>query len=223
MTDIETQDGLTRYSAVVSTVLVPSIRTRPQGGGGWRLFGGRLAANVPAEVTFTPRSDDRDPLDIRVQMIIDVVDGRLSCTSLTAERLDESAPGITGEDLRRIPVASYVELATSDENFVLMKMVDRGEGNIELVDMKSPPEDFAKGGMTDEALDLFADLYAAVQARGGKPSGVLLSEYGMPRATFSRWLEAARRRGILVEEHVRDENLSLLGLEHHKAGDVRRG
>jgi hypothetical protein len=57
--------------------------------------------------------------------------------------------------------------------------------------------------MTDEALEQFARLYAITQVTGGKPSGVLLKDYGMPRATSSRWLATARRRRILIEDHHR--------------------
>ncbi len=139
------------------------------------------------------------PLECQIVMTVDIVDGRLACTSLTAERLDDGSPVISGELLRRIPVATYVRLAALDTRFVLLERV---EGRLREVD-EMPPKDFAKKGMTDEALDQFARLYALIQVSGGKPSGILLNDYGMPRATFSRWLATARRRGILVEEHER--------------------
>lgn len=167
---------------------------------GWELYGGRLLANVPTRVTVTPEAEDADPLGFRVVMTLDIVGGRLTCTSLTAERLDEDSPGITGEDLRRIPVATYVRVAALKMPVVLERHGDGWSGVGEL-----PPVDFAKNGMTDEALEQFSRLYALIQVSGGKPSGVLLNQYGMPRATSSRWLTVARRRGILVEEHRRIE------------------
>ncbi|MCV2489455.1 hypothetical protein OF117_08745 [Geodermatophilus sp. YIM 151500] len=166
---------------------------------GWILYGGRLSA-TPATVTLTPDDEDKDPLNFEVVMDLDVIDGRLSCTRVAAQRLSEDAPGISTEDLRRIPVASYVRLAALELGLV-REPTDRGWGQVGPL----PPPDFAKSGMTDEALDQFARLYAIVQAAGGKPSGVLLNDYGMPRATSSRWLATARRRRVLVEDHYRIE------------------
>ncbi|MDP9459406.1 MAG: hypothetical protein M3Q22_03860 [Actinomycetota bacterium] len=180
---------------------MPNFFTRQGPGHGWHLYGGRLQANVPVEVTLTPADGDTDPLECRVVMTVDIVDGRLACTSLTTDRLDDHSPVISGELLRRIPVATYLRLAALDTRFVLLERV---EGRLREVE-GMPPKDFAKKGMTDEALDQFARLYALIQVSGGKPSGVLLNDYGMPRATFSRWLATARRRGILVEDHQRFE------------------
>jgi hypothetical protein len=133
-------------------------------------------------------------------MALDVIDGRLSCTRVAAERLSEDAPGISTEDLRRIPVGSYVRTAALDMDLVREPVGD-GWGSVRPL----PPPDFGRAGMTDDALDEFARLYAIIQATGGKPSGVLLNDYGMPRATSSRWLATARRRRILVEDHHRIE------------------
>lgn len=197
---------------------MPNIESHVIPGAGWHLYGRRLAANVPMKSVITPRAGDRDPLNFRITMTVDIVDGRLACTALSAERLDDAAPGITGDDLRRIPVGHYVRYAATEVPFVVGKLIDKGHGTFEQVGVPEPPHDFAKGGMTDEALEQFADLYAVIQATGGKPSGVLLKDYGMPRATFSRWLDTARRRRILVEDHLRTsvpEDMELLSIEHH--------
>jgi hypothetical protein len=212
---------LTRCSGVAFTAAMPNIESHPNIWGGWELYGGRLVARVPAKVTFTPRPDDRDPLDFRVVMVVDIFGGRLVCASLTAERLNEDSPGITGEDLRRIPVASYVQFAAARMR-VLQECTRVDDDTVKLTDVRQPPADFAKDGMTDEALEQIARIYAAVQAVGGKPSGVLLSVYGMPRATSSRWLSVARRRGILVEEHRRltePTNEQLPSIEYAAAGE----
>ena len=180
---------------------MPDFMTGVEGGQGCVLYGGRLQANVPATVRITPSPDDSDPLECRIDMTLDIVDGRLACTSLTVARLDDGSPVISGELIRRIPVATYVRQAALNLRFVLLERVD---GRLREVG-PMPPPDFAKKGMTDEALEQVARLYALVQVSGGKPSGVLLADYGMPRATSSRWLAAARRRGILSEEHHRVE------------------
>jgi hypothetical protein len=179
---------------------VPHIHVHPGPRGEWQLYGGRFAAHVPVRATITPAPDDRDPLSFRVVMNVDIVDGRLACTALTAERLDDASPPITGDELRRIPVGSYVERIAL-KGSVLQERARLNANVDELVDFQPPPADFTENGMTDEALEQIARVYAAAQATGRKPSGVLLTEYGLNRATSSRWLAVARRRGILVEDH----------------------
>jgi hypothetical protein len=191
---------LTRDIEELFTGAVPHIHVHPDGPGEWSLYGGRFIAYAPVQATVTPTPEDRDPLDFRVVLTADIVDGRLACTSLTAERLDDTSPPITGDGLRRVPVADYVE-QVGLRGGALRECVRLNDRMIQLVDFRPPPRDFAEAGMTDETLEQISRIYAAAQATGRKPSGVLLAEYGMPRATSSRWLAVARRRGILVEDH----------------------
>ncbi|WP_344689535.1 hypothetical protein [Blastococcus jejuensis] len=153
-------------------------------------------------MTFTPDEADSDPLDFAVKMEIDIVEGRLSCVSLTAERLPDGPP-ITSEGLRRVPVAEYVMLAARYGREILLERIPRSDGTYRLAEFKSPPANFAKDGMTDEALEQVARLYAWAQATGRKATGVLLNDYGMPRPTATRWIQTARRRGILRDDHQR--------------------
>jgi hypothetical protein len=168
---------------------------------GWALYGGRLLAFAPVAVRVDPGSNDKDPLDLSIEMELDIANGRLVCTELTARRIAEDGPGVTGEELRRIPVAKLVEIAALELNVLL----ERNGPKAEWSNVEPPPKDFAKDGMTDDALEMFSRAYAAVQATGRRPSGVFLNVYGMPRGTSSRWLATAKRRGILVEDHRRLE------------------
>ena len=164
---------------------------------GWLLYGGRLAAYVPTEAVVTGETDEE--LDLR--LTLDIVDGRLACVHLVASRRDGGSP-VTGELLRRVPVARYVEVAGRDAG-VLREVRRLDDRNTQLVPYAPPPADFAAGGMTDETLEQVSRVYAWAQASGNRASGVLLNDFGMSRPTSSRWLAAARQRGILREEHRR--------------------
>src|SRR4051794_11256766 len=170
--------------------------------GAWLLYGGRLLANVPARAVFTPGPDDRDPLDFQVVMEIDIVAGRLACVSLTAERLPDGPP-ITSEGLRRVPVAEYVVGAIYAGFGILRERITQPDGSYLETDFEPPPRNFADEGMTDEALEQVARIYAMAQATGRKATGILLNDYEMPRPTATRWIQTARRRGILREDHRR--------------------
>ncbi|MCU1612772.1 MAG: hypothetical protein JWO98_312 [Frankiales bacterium] len=178
----------------VSTRMVP-------GEGAWLLYGGRVIANVPATAIITPLPGDADPLDFSVELQLDIVDGRLACVSLLAQRIDDG-PTVTGEGLRRVPVADAVAAAAVTGD-VLRERVQTGENQFSDIPFEFPETEFAKNGMTDDALEQVARIYAMAQATGKKATGILLSEYGMPRPTATRWIQAARRRGILKDEHER--------------------
>lgn len=170
------------------------------GDGAWLLYGGRVLVNVPATATVSPEPQDPDPLEFAVVMELDVVAGRLAVVTLTAERLEDGPP-ITSEALRRIPVAEYAAAAAQSTRGILRERVMREDGSIGEAPFKLPEQDFAQEGMTDQALEQVARIYAMAQALGQKPTGILLHHYGMPRPTATRWIQTARRRGILRDDH----------------------
>jgi hypothetical protein len=86
---------------------------------------------------------------------------------------------------------------------LLLERLPQPDGSYEVARFKPPPRDFADDGMTDGALEQVARLFAWAQATGQKATGILLNDYGMPRPTATRWIQTARRRGILHEEHRR--------------------
>jgi hypothetical protein len=183
---------------------VPNIQFQEtiRSSGVWLLYGGRIRANVPATATFTPADSDADPLDFIVEMKLDIVAGRLACVGLTARQLKDG-PTITSEGLRRIPVAEYVMAAAAYGSEILLERVPESDDSYRLVKFEPPRSDFAAGGMTDEALEQMARVYSGAKATGQKATGILLNEYGMPRPTATRWIQTARRRGILRDDHVR--------------------
>lgn len=181
-----------------------TVNNPEPGRSGWSLYGGRLFAQVPARIAATSTKDDIEPLEHRVEMEIDVVDGRLACTELRAVRAEDGPP-ITSDHLRRIPVGSWVERAA--EELLIVHSIEPGANRKTLSSLEFtwPPADFAKDGPTEDALEAISQIYAFCMATGRKPIAVLTREYGLTKQTASRWVATAKRRGILVEEHRKVE------------------
>lgn len=165
----------------------------------WQLYGGRLLVFSPATVTVTPKPGESDPLEVRVTMKLEVVDGRLSCTQLCAEPMPGGAP-ITSESFRGIAVARLVAGAAENAGLVV-EPNKNGNYNVLGGGFNWPPADFAKDGATDEALDHLARMYAFCMASGLNPNSEILRRYNIPKSTTTRWIATARRRGILVDQH----------------------
>lgn len=105
-----------------------------------------------------------------------LIDGRLQCRALHIEAEDGGA--VTGDLIRELPVAELVRLAA--------ERLDLGR------DTELPPKDFAKDGMTEQALRDTLTVYEWCVRTGRKPTGVLEREYGIPRPKASRWIARAR-------------------------------
>ncbi|WP_159842379.1 hypothetical protein [Nocardia sp. CY41] len=168
---------------------------------GWLLYGGRLFAAAPATVVAQPKPDDEDPWEVKVEMRLDIQDGRLVCTKLSAEQLPDGPP-VTLDNIRRIPVARIVA-AAADEFGLITERKPGGGYSLMSTGFDWPADDFAKNGPTPDALEDITRVYAFCMASGLSPNAELLKRYGIPKPTTSRWISTARRRGILVDEHRR--------------------
>jgi hypothetical protein len=161
------------------------------------LYGGRMRAAAPVVIKVEPGSDDAEPLDYDLELTLDVVAGRMQCTDLRVTRRP-GGPPVTSENLRRIPIASMVGFAIQHVGVVMEAEPDPDwDVGYREVPYQPPPDDFAAGGMTDEALEHTARVYRWAMATGAKPYGVLERDFNLPRAKASRWIATARRRGIL--------------------------
>lgn len=184
---------------------------------GWSLYGGRFWVPAPALLTLFGEEWDSGPMDFVASLTINVIGGRLVCTEFNASIEEIRHPGwtpvkeITSEGLRRVPIAQWVELAAREWGYVKV-LRELEPGKYELDEFEMPPSDFAKDGMTDDALEFASQIYAFCLATGQKPTGVLQREFGLPRPTASRWIATARRRGILTDDHRFVERLSDLAL-----------
>lgn len=125
-------------------------------------------------------------------------DGRLVCDRLSIDRIgsdgESVGPPISTEAVRAANVSKLLGLTV--ESVIFDRTEDGWTGR-----HTWPSEDFAEHGPTDEALDQMAQQYAWLMVQGRKPSGEFLDRYGIPRPTTTKWIAAARKRGILVDEH----------------------
>lgn len=181
---------------------VPFLELTPAARGGWSLYGGRIYARVPATAVYRPDPvDDPNPIDYEASLTLDVKEGRLVCTALTLGSIDGSTP-VTSDGIRRIPVGEFIAAAAElGGAFQFNRRV--GSAVAVSTTFDPPPKDFAEQGLTDDTLEKISDVYAFCMATGQKPTGVLAREYNLPRPTTSKWIAAARRRGILVDDHRR--------------------
>jgi hypothetical protein len=156
------------------------------------LAGGTFIATVPTTVKITPQSTDPDPLEHIVQLELDVRDDRLVCTRCEVLASPDGPP-VTTDNLRRIPIGSYLRLVVHEDWFLVME-VDPADSSAH--PFIPPADDFAAGGMSDDVLREVARLYHWALATGDPPLG-LLHEYGIPHGKASRWIATARRRGLI--------------------------
>lgn len=200
------------------------VGTGPESSG-WVLYGGRFWVATPAYLTLFGEEWDPSMMDFWVELTIDVINGRLVCTEFRASIEEIKFPGstpkkeITSDGLRRVPIAQWVEMAARELGFVKVINPEDSSGKFSLSEFQMPPKDFAKDGMTSEALEAASQVYAFCLATGQKPTGVLQREFGLPRPTASRWIATARRRGILSDDHRYVERFADLALVEEKGPD----
>ncbi|MGV9826998.1 hypothetical protein [Gordonia sp. NPDC003429] len=164
----------------------------------WEMYGGRVRIMI-------------SPIDVwdnGYHYVIDptMVEGRLVCNSLLIDRLDAKgnvvSPPVATDAIRGADLSAWLSSAIEDATSERVGTDSRG--NEEWATRhRFPPEDFAEAGITDESLEQLSQHYAWLMVQGRKPSGEFLRDYGLPRSTTTRWLNEARRRGILVDEHRR--------------------
>lgn len=119
---------------------------------------------------------------------VDLVDGRLACTTLAVERIAD-AP-VTSALLRPFAIQRHVNeiVASSIESF---ETVDG-----ELVDTSHAPDDFPATGPTDANLRYVARRYRIAELSGERPTKTL-EALGLPRRTAQSWISKARTKGLL--------------------------
>ncbi len=152
-----------------------------------------VAPGLFAPPEFTARVSGEPPLD--VDLLIRVADGRFVCAELTA-RQQANGPAVSAETLRRVPVATLVR--ESVRIVAMPAMVDEAQQvtTIEPVE-QGDGKRLAAAGPTDETLAFVAFTYQLAYALGDGPTRAVQEQLGLPRSTAGRWIEKARKRGLL--------------------------
>lgn len=113
-----------------------------------------------------------------VQLSVDTINGKSRCVAIQIT----AAPGafLTGEELRRVPIAHLVAEAMNDSS----------------PPMPPVPDGFPADGPTPEALRYIATAYDRAYAVG-KPPTKAVENLGLTYPTAARWVALARAAGYL--------------------------
>lgn len=134
--------------------------------------------------------------DHTVEMDVEVHDGHPECQTLQVDRGPGQAP-LTGDELRRLPVAAWVQLATERVAHVVTAP---GALTVPARPDDTTREDAARAvrrrqPLTTDRLEEVAYAYR----QGDGPKGVARALH-VSKAQAYRLVAAARERGILTEE-----------------------
>ena len=144
---------------------------------------------VPSRITATVPGVPPYDLDL----VIEFIDGRFACTSLTARRTESGKP-VTGDGIRKIPVAAYVSAAVRE---AARQVATRSGGEALPVPVGQGARSYSKRGPVDDTLREVAAVYRLAYVAGEAPLKSVVSAFDIPRSTASRWVAAARDKGFL--------------------------
>jgi hypothetical protein len=113
----------------------------------------------------------------KITLRVKLVDGRYRCHEMHLLRRGEE---ITGEALRSVPVARFLQL-----------------GITTIAPMPSPPAALAEGGPTKETLAWVAKIYRLSHAIGVPPTQQIAQEFNLKPSTAGRWVSRAREARFL--------------------------
>jgi hypothetical protein len=121
------------------------------------------------------------PLPAKLEFTLKLERDRYVVKSL---QLSEPGIGLTGELLRRIPLATLVRMAVED-------------GTVEMLRMRRPKLPVGREGPSDDVLRFVARNYRYAVLMG-EPQIEFVREKlnGPSRATTARWINLARERGF---------------------------
>ena len=172
------------------------------------------------EATVTPDSANHPVSHLRVV----IEGGRPVCDALTLER-QPGGPPVSGDSLRRVPVAEYVSRAVDQVGYWIVERQSVPEFTFEGDTMPVVPASIPygdthvaiplggvgrtaeykaavrapriKGGVNSEMLREVADVYKRAHGKRQPPTQAVMTEWDVTRATASRWVRRAREHGFL--------------------------
>jgi hypothetical protein len=138
-------------------------------------------------------STDVGPYEVELHVVFE--EGRFVCDRLTVER-KLGGPPVTTEGIREIPVAALVRAAAEVS---IWRSRSTDDGGIKAVPgwPLQVPTRAPGAGPGDEHLRAVAATYQLAYATGARPTKAVMERFGLPRATASRWIALARKRGLL--------------------------
>ena len=152
---------------------------------------------------------DDPEVPLLLEMHVEVIDGRPECVELRC-RPRPGGPPVSGEALRKIPLRRYLRHSTVRYS-LRVQQVEGRELVHALGDDDAPLlahlyEDSQKRPtypMTDEHLREVVEAYVS---GGSKGVVAVRRRFPVSRATASRWVKAARERGLFDEVEGGDDD-----------------
>jgi hypothetical protein len=120
-------------------------------------------------------------------MHVDMVETRLGCTRLEVTRADDG-PFVSTETLRGFALAREVYRVVKAHLWEPVPVGEPSQG--------APKVDLLAGGPTDAALEYVATVYRLAEVCALKPTQAV-EELGLRRRTAERWIQTARKKGML--------------------------
>ncbi|MBD8505527.1 hypothetical protein HT102_03350 [Hoyosella sp. G463] len=161
---------------------------------GWSVYGGEWRVAVPYSFTVSATSGLEHEYGVTVDF--DAALGKLVCSGCEARQI-AGGPPVNSDALRRATVDAWVAWAGREAG-----LVHRISGEDRITWFSFPDAELFTGARSDESLRALSSVAAWCAVTGQKISGVMLDRYGLPRPSTTRWLAAARDKGLHVEEHL---------------------
>lgn len=135
-----------------------------------------------------------DGSEFDISAVLRLDGSRYAVESLTFSRVD-GGPSITGEHVRRVPIAGLVSAAVASE----VRVEDEGGRLIRPSLTGERRAALRAAGPTDETLREVATAYMFAQLSGEPTAKSVSVVLGIPIATANNWIRRAKDRGHLVE------------------------
>lgn len=145
-----------------------------------------------------------ETLIVEVEVVVEKT--RPVCESVTVRR-QPGQSGVTQHDVRRLPVDRLFELAAVEQAQV---RVPSPPGTVTLEPASDEEQEELREylfrrrrTMTDELLGEVADVYRTAHQAGEPPTEAVREHFKIARSTAGRWVQEARKRGLLGKARTR--------------------
>ena len=145
-------------------------------------------AKVPVEIRAVLDPEDKDAHPYRIEVHVELVNGRLGVSELTLRRRPDGPP-LTSEMIRSVAVGELVRWLYDKHG---------GGGSLSTLSVDGlEPTERRKEGQTERVLTAVADTYRFAYVVNEPPTQAVMAYLDCSRATAKRWIAAAREHGLL--------------------------